>query len=273
MAHSSVDSAAAILPLRAVGYKFVQADEKTPFSLVNTDTINTAIPHTAGAIISTTHDLHHWQKAMYGGKWRSKLLSKSSLAKMLTVNKGGYSLGVQISEMPSKNATSGELKMVRRIKHGCGVDGFGAWMQYNESNAWNVVVLGNIEGALSGYLAGRVSAMSEDGLPYETTPFYLRGSVNKWDVGTRMVGINSHGRSVDVELDAGSHEFKFGSEDFRQIDFGGSEGVPLLGLGFARVLYIGGSNLKIKAPQAAKYRFSLNVRDACGPKVSVVQIR
>ncbi len=273
MADSSVDSAAAILPSRASGYKYVQADEKTPPNLANADVINMSIPHAAGAIISTTHDLHRWQKALYGNKGAVKLLSESSLKKMLTPNKGGYALGVQVAEITSKNNTTGADKLVRRIEHGGGIDGFAAWLQYNESNALNVVVLGNIEGGLSGYIAGRLSAMSEGGLPYASLPFYLRGSMNKWDTSARMVLVRRQMWAVDIALEAGSHEFKFGSEDFRQIDFGGSDGQQSLNLASKPVLSIGGNNLKIDIPQSGNYRFNLNARDGYGPKLIVEQLR
>lgn len=272
MADSSVDTSAVILPSRAAGYKYLQANEKAPPSLVNADVISMSVPHAAGAIISTTHDLHRWQKALYGAKDGRDVLSAASLKKMLAPNKAGYALGVQVIEKKQQNKATGDVTVHRVMEHGGGIDGFSAWMQYDEASALNVVVLGNIEGAPSGYLAGRLAAMTQGGLPYSTLPFYLRGTMNNWGISTPMVSAGSKIWAVETMLSAGGHEFKFGSEDFRQIDFGGGNGEPSIVVGTKNVLSIGGSNLKIEVSQAARYRFSLDVRDAYGPKLTVMKL-
>ncbi len=81
---SGIDSNERILPRRASGY-VRNGDE-----FQNASYSHMSVPHAAGAMYSTTHDLWRWSQAVFG----DKLLSPASRAKLLTPAENGYALGV-----------------------------------------------------------------------------------------------------------------------------------------------------------------------------------
>jgi CubicO group peptidase (beta-lactamase class C family) len=114
-----------ILPNRVKGY------EKKPTGWQNAVHISMEGPYSAGAMISTVHDLYEWNKALYS----FKIISPSSLKKMTTpyLSEYGYALGVDTF-----------YKHVR-IWHGGGIRGFTSCLEHFPEDSVDVVVLSNNE--------------------------------------------------------------------------------------------------------------------------------
>ena len=139
MTDSGYDSNAAIIKRRASGYV------RTPAGLTNAGYLHMSIPHAAGALYSTTHDLLKWQQALFAGK----IVSKASLDRMITPFKNDYALGV----------TSTIVNGRRVIAHGGGIDGFNTHLAYYPDSRTVVVVLSNVNGAVPGTLARQLGAL------------------------------------------------------------------------------------------------------------------
>jgi CubicO group peptidase (beta-lactamase class C family) len=126
MSDSGYDSNPALIAKRASGYA------PSPNGPQNAGFINMTVPHAAGALYSTTGDLHKWARALFGGR----VVSAESLRKMTTPNLGNYALGLSV------RAGDGR----RMIAHGGGINGFNAFLAYYPDAQITVVVLANING-------------------------------------------------------------------------------------------------------------------------------
>jgi len=132
MPSTGVDVNARILPKRAAGYT---PSQNGP---VNAPYINMNIPLGGGSLYSTTHDLHKWQRALFGGS----VLSASSLAEFVdpypqqAVGEDRYAHGIIVEDDADG----------RSYWHGGGIEGFNAWLGYDPDKAITVVVLANING-------------------------------------------------------------------------------------------------------------------------------
>jgi CubicO group peptidase (beta-lactamase class C family) len=126
MKDSGYDSNTAIIKRRASGYI------KLATGYVNAGYIHMSIPHAAGALYSTTHDLLKWEEALFAGK----VVSKASLDRMTTPFKSDYGFGL-LSVM--KNGR-------RQIWHNGGIDGFNTAMAYYPDTRTVVIVLSNVNG-------------------------------------------------------------------------------------------------------------------------------
>jgi CubicO group peptidase (beta-lactamase class C family) len=104
----------------------------------------------AGNLYSTTGDLLKWQRALHSGK----VLSASSFKEMTTPVYGNYAMGLTVDTSTGKPIYS----------HSGGNDGVSTWLRYEQATQLTVVVLGNIEGAASQMLAGKLSAVAS-GIP------------------------------------------------------------------------------------------------------------
>jgi len=140
MNDSGMDSNSTVIPRRASGY--------TPsgIGIENSGYIHMSVPHGAGALYSTTEDLLRWQRSLYGGR----LLKPESLAKMTTVEKNDYALGVGVNE------SNGH----RRISHGGGIEGFNTMLAYYPKEELTVVVLGNLNGNSPDRIADMVGKLA-----------------------------------------------------------------------------------------------------------------
>jgi CubicO group peptidase (beta-lactamase class C family) len=139
MSDSGYDSNSAIIKRRASGYV------RTPAGYTNAGYLHMSIPHAAGALYSTSHDLLKWEQALFAGR----LVSKASLDRMITPFKNDYALGL----------TSALANGRRVIAHGGGIDGFNTHLAYYPDSKTVVVVLSNVNGAVPGTLAGQLGAL------------------------------------------------------------------------------------------------------------------
>lgn len=120
--------------------------------------------------------------------------------------------------------------------------------------------------------ATRLQRRDEQLADYAAAPFYLRGEMNDWGVRDRMVQLDAHTYATTVALEKKRYAFKFGSEDFRAIDFGGAEGKELARLDIVQPLEPVGENLQMDVTEAGTYRFTLEVSDPRMPRLTVTRV-
>jgi CubicO group peptidase (beta-lactamase class C family) len=132
MNDSGLDNDELILPQRADGYK------PGPKGLMVARSESMSVPFSAGSIYSTTGDLLKWEHGLFGGK----VLSSDSLKAMTTPGKGGYGLGVEVSNQDG----------VKVVKHGGGIEGFNTNLIYVPEERICVVVLANVNGPAPGQI-------------------------------------------------------------------------------------------------------------------------
>ena len=140
MTDSGYDSNSAIIKRRASGYV------RTPAGFANAGYLHMSIPHAAGALYSTTHDLFKWEQALFAGK----IVSKASLDRMITPFKNDYALGL----------TSTLVNGRRVIAHGGGIDGFNTHLAYYPETRTVVIVLSNVNGTVPGTMAAQLGALT-----------------------------------------------------------------------------------------------------------------
>ncbi len=128
MHDSGYDWNATILPHRAAGYA------RHGKQLVNAGFINMSIPHAAGALYSTTHDLLRWNLGLYEGK----LLKPESLKEMITPGLQRYGYGVAVHDTSAG----------KEMRHDGGIEGFSTTLSYRLKDKVSVIALSNIEGTM-----------------------------------------------------------------------------------------------------------------------------
>lgn len=89
------------------------------------------VPFSAGALYSTTGDLHKWNVALHSGKVYKK---PETLALMLTPSKGNYAFGVNVVT---------DSKGRKRVSHGGGIEGFLSEASYYPNEKLFMAVLVN----------------------------------------------------------------------------------------------------------------------------------
>jgi CubicO group peptidase (beta-lactamase class C family) len=139
MKNTDLDVNSMVIKNRAAGYTV------GPGGIINADYINMTIPFSAGALYSTTEDLHLWHQALYA----EKLISKKSLEEMNTPVKAGYGYGVSI----------GEQYGLKTIIHGGGIEGFSTFLARFTVDDGTVIVLSNIDRSNTEMIAKRLGGM------------------------------------------------------------------------------------------------------------------
>ncbi|HEX9166931.1 MAG TPA: serine hydrolase domain-containing protein [Gemmatimonadales bacterium] len=187
---------APVIPGRAQGYEVVKGQ------VVNDGIISMNTPGAAGAMCSTVLDLLKWQRALV----EHRLISRASTERMRTVatlNDGkattyAYGLGV------------GQLEGHRRIGHGGGINGFITQLDYFPADDLTVVVLGNLGGAPSGEVAGKVARLSL-GMELEVPKdLPVAAAAVAWYVGTWDLGAQG---TVEVVRDGDRLVLKAGGQE------------------------------------------------------------
>lgn len=140
MSDSGLDSNTAMIPQRASGYV------PGPSGLLNAPYIDMHVPHGAGAIYSTTADLHRWTQGLFGGK----LLSAASLEEMITPVKSNYAFGLMVTTTKGRKV----------ISHGGGIEGLNAMLTYYPESKVTVVVLANNNGPAFAPLAEQLAMLA-----------------------------------------------------------------------------------------------------------------
>ncbi|WP_157405703.1 serine hydrolase domain-containing protein [Asticcacaulis benevestitus] len=139
MAETFVATGSGAPPLQANGYlEGKHGLEKAAY-------VDMSVPYAAGAMVSTTHDLLLWEKALFGGK----VLSQATLVKMTTVYKSGYGYGLFIHPARERNT----------IEHAGNINGFNSAMAYYPNDDLIIIVLDNIEGTAADDIEGKIARL------------------------------------------------------------------------------------------------------------------
>lgn len=211
---------APIIPGRAQGYEIAKGQ------VVNDGIISMNTPGAAGAMCSTVLDLLKWQRALA----EHRLISKASTERMATVatlNDGqattyGYGLG------------AGDLEGHRRIGHGGGINGFITQLDYYPDDDVTVVVLGNLGGAPSGEVAGKVARVAL-GIPLPApkdlpvTDEEAARYLGTWDLGAQGTG--------EVSRDGAKLVLRAGGQTIPLQHQGNGVFIPV-GIGDARLTFL-----------------------------------
>ena len=105
----------------------------------------------SGSLYSTTEDLLRWEEGLFGGK----LLSATSLHKMITPFKGDYACGLYVRRV------KGHLM----IEHDGNNIGFNSDMAYYPEESIVVIVLANLNGNVTSEIARALAALAHGETP------------------------------------------------------------------------------------------------------------
>ena len=145
MNDSGMFSYVTVIPRRASGYwpgrNGIENAERPDFRL----------NFSSGSIYSTTEDLLRWEEGLFGGK----LLSPTSLHKMITPLKGDYACGLYVRRV------NGHLM----IEHDGNNIGFNSHMIYYPEESIVVIVLANLNGNVTGEIARALAALAQGQTP------------------------------------------------------------------------------------------------------------
>jgi CubicO group peptidase (beta-lactamase class C family) len=140
MNDSGMFSYVTVIPRRASGYwpgrNGIENAERPDFRM----------GFSAGSLYSTTEDLLRWEEGLFGGK----LLSATSLHKMITPFKGDYACGLYVRRV------KGHLM----IEHDGNNIGFNSNMAYYPEESIAVIVLANLNGTVTSEIARALAALA-----------------------------------------------------------------------------------------------------------------
>ncbi len=123
---TGLDSNLELLPRRASGY-WVRGERigNAPYS-------DMSVPHAAGAMYSTTHDLWRWAEAVLGPG--GGLLSAESRTKLLTPARDNYACGLRVADFQGRKV----------VEHGGNIAGFSSHLRHYPDQGLTLVVLSNL---------------------------------------------------------------------------------------------------------------------------------
>ncbi len=88
------------------------------------------------------------------------------------------------------------------------------------------------------------------------TPLFLRGSMNAWSIAAPAKEISPQVFVVEIDLEAGRHEFKLASDDWSSVDLGVAGAAPDYAADSTPIALVQrGMNIRLSLKQAGKYRF------------------
>jgi CubicO group peptidase (beta-lactamase class C family) len=167
MNDSGLLSFVTVIPRRASGY--------WPGSngIENADrSFDARIGFSSGSLYSTTEDLLRWDEGLFGGK----LLTPTSLRKMTTPFKNDYACGLHV------NRVNGHLM----IEHDGNNIGYDTDMVYYPEERIAVIVLGNLNGTVTGEMTKALAAVAHGETP--PTPSVHREIALSKEVLARYAG-------------------------------------------------------------------------------------
>jgi len=109
----------------------------------------------------------------------------------------------------------------------------------------------------------------DPGATFAGVPFFLRGSMNQWNVSQRMREAGAHHYTATMALPAGLHGFKLGSADWQAVDFGGTPDADVVVPGQSQAMAAVGANLRLQIERDGNYRFTLDASRSHAPVIMV----
>jgi D-alanyl-D-alanine carboxypeptidase len=247
---------------RVNGYKGGTKIELAP-PLSNTQ------PYAAGSLVSTVDDLAKWDAAIADGK----LLKPESWKKLFAP-----------VDVPTGNATkvargwfATDIQGRPARWHSGGIHGFMSdGIRLPDEKIYAAILVNTESPRVNPTVLNQRIAAIVIGRPYgfagADTPFYLRGSMNKWGTTHRMQARGTNEFVTEAVLAKGDHEFKFGSKDWAKVDFGGGPPESRVNVGQEIQMSLLGANVKLAIAEKARYRFVLSTADALWPKLRVERV-
>ena len=96
--------------------------------------------------------------------------------------------------------------------------------------------------------------------PFAATPIFVRGGFNSWGTANAMTLQSAAAYRADVEIEAGSYEFKIASEDWSTVNIGAADSdTVVVGVPLPLADTGGPGNLKTTIAEADTYAFTLDV--------------
>ena len=145
MNDSGMFSYVTVIPRRASGYWPGRG------GIENAERPDFRLGFSAGSLYSTTEDLLRWEEGLFGGK----LLSATSLHKMITPFKSDYACGLYVRRV------NGHLM----IEHDGNNIGFNSDMAYYPEERIAVIVLANLNGTVNSEIARALAALAHGETP------------------------------------------------------------------------------------------------------------
>jgi CubicO group peptidase (beta-lactamase class C family) len=140
MHDSGYDSNTRLIPRRASGYTPGQGGP------TNAGYVDMSVPHAAGALYSTTEDMLRWHRALLGGK----VLSATSLQKMLTPERNNYGYGLIVRSLNNR----------KQVWHNGGINGFNSSAAHYPDSKITIIVLANLNGPVADLLLTQLGAVA-----------------------------------------------------------------------------------------------------------------
>jgi CubicO group peptidase (beta-lactamase class C family) len=135
----------------------------------------------------------------------------------------------------------------------------------------NVAALEIREDGRAPIVAKRVSGNAGAGV-FPQEAFFLRGTMNNWSTQVRMqpAADGADGRyAATIVLKPGTYEFKFGSQDYKAIDFGLLPDSSAAKIGEPLALVPVGQNIAISVAKEARYTFTLVTTNSREPVMTI----
>ncbi len=160
MSNTGYETPQTVIPHLAQGYLSIGSEiylQASPFDM--------SLPQGAGGLYSTAEDLSSWNQWLYGEAIDQSVLSEAARDSLLPP-------AVKMEPEVSPDAFYGyglvlDTHLARqRIHHGGGISGFTSALAYYPKEVLTVVVLSNLETAVSGRIAADLAAIAL-GEPYE----------------------------------------------------------------------------------------------------------
>jgi CubicO group peptidase (beta-lactamase class C family) len=165
------DDGASILPRRAAGYRYLDAQWK------NAASIDMSLPYAAGALYSTIDDLLRWEGALSGGQ----VIGAALLQAMFADHGHAYGYGFVIRKQFDRPLQT----------HNGGINGFRATLDHYPEDELTVIALSNIEIAPVEKIARELAAIrlgvAEAPRAAPVDPALLDGYVGHYQLGPRFV--------------------------------------------------------------------------------------
>ncbi len=136
--------------------------------------------------------------------------------------------------------------------------------------AYSLAVFVKMQGDAQGSGVSPFATIGTPDLPaYGDTAVYIRGTMNDWGTGNPLSYQGEGIYSTAIALDSGNeYFFKFASEDWSTVNFGGGDNGSVVTLGEGLVLG-GGGDLSFTAASSETYLFSVDASDAGAPVLTI----
>jgi len=256
-----------IVPNRAAGYDRIDGE------LFNQEWVAPTINTTAdGSLYLTVRDLARWSVALEGNAPLNEAIRTASWtpAKLNNGELTDYGFGWQVDA----------VKGHRLVQHSGSWQGFNSFIVRYLDDRLAVIVLANRSHSRLQLITERIAwhylpALEPAPTPplttrrLESTPFFLRGSMNEWGVRDRMRRVRPGIFEATIALEAGDHWFKIAAEDWSKLGLGSRFDENRILLSEPHALEEWGEDLAISVKTAAAYVFRLDARNPLKPTLSV----